>query len=391
MNRKTYSQILESVASENMHTNTNLAPRILARIQKGKSKTMQPRMKVFAITILVLLVLATVLVNVPSVKAAIQRWLGYVPGIGLVSEGQIRVLAEPVSVKRDGITLRVEQVLVDSNQTTLRYSVDGIQPDMLDSDSMWNTPGCSKDVSLRMPENEFLPIDQAGTSWITGYEQRISYPAIPSTMNEATFVMPCIRSAVPGKAPEDWELSFHLIPAPPEMTAFPVIEISTPMEATTTALPTMAANTTLSTDGISLVLDRAVQMDDGYLIYATIHWENTGFSSVNRNEATTIHLLDANGQEVLYADDLDATASMTWQPEQTTFAIKTAPIQVTGSLTLVLDSVSVTVATPVDASFTFDPGTDPKPGQVWQINQDIDVGYGHSLRVLKATYPCAST
>ena len=81
----------------NMTANTDLAPRILARIQKGKSRTMQPRMKVFAMAVLILLVLVIGLVSVPSVRAAIQRWIGYVPGIGLVSEGQIRVLAEPVS------------------------------------------------------------------------------------------------------------------------------------------------------------------------------------------------------------------------------------------------------------------------------------------------------
>src|SRR6266545_3933486 len=122
MNKKSYSQILDRVARENMAANTDLAPRILRRIQKGKSATMQPRMKVFATAILVLLVLVIVLMNVPSVRAAIQRWIGYVPDIGLVSEGQIRMLAEPVSITRDGITLRVEQMWVDSDRTFIQYS-----------------------------------------------------------------------------------------------------------------------------------------------------------------------------------------------------------------------------------------------------------------------------
>ena len=388
MNRKTYSQILDSVASDNLYANTDLAPCILARIQKGKRITMQPRVKVFAIAFLLLLVFVVVLVSVPSVAAAIQRWFGYVPGIGLVSGGQIRVLAEPVSVERDGITLRIEQVLVDSNQTTLVYSVDGLLPDMLDSDPMWNTPGCYEDAILRLPEEELLPGKQIGTSWGTGYERKMSYPVIQPTINEVTFVMPCVHSAIPGKAPENWELSFHLVLAPPEMTAFPVIEISTPVltDAAEAIPPQEAMNADLSTDGIFVSMDQAVQMDDGYLIYVTLHWENDSFSSVDRNDPTTVRLLDANGQDIPFTGDFEATNNLPWQPGQVSFAIKTAPILVPGPLTLVLDSVIVTVAVPVDASFTFDLGSDPQPGQVWELNQDIDLGYGYSLRVLRATY-----
>jgi len=387
MNRKTYSQILDHVARDGLAANTDLAPRILARIQKGKSATMQPRMKMFVTAVLILLVLMIVLANVPAVRAAIQRWIGYVPGIGLVSEGQIRVLAEPVSVTREGITLRVEQVLVDSNQTTVLYSVEGFTMEMLAVNPQVNGPGCYKDAILRLPEGELSSTNQAGTSWMTGYQHRTSYAVIPLNVNEVTLVLPCVRSALPGKAPENWELSFRLIPAPPDMAAFPVIEISTPVEMTPTALPPMDASTNLVTDGISLALDRAVEMDDGYLIYATLHWENTGFSSVNVGDVPTIHLLDANGQEVSYTFDYDTMANMTWQPGQTAFAIRTAPIQAAGPLTLVLDSVSVDVSVNTDASFTFDPGPDPKPGQVWELNKDIDVGYGHSLRVLRAIYP----
>jgi hypothetical protein len=387
MNKRSYSQILDHVARDQMAANTDLAPHILARIQKGKSAKMNARMKVPTAVVVALLMIGVVSMIVPAVRAAIQSWFGYVPGIGLVSDGQIRVLAEPVSVTRDGITVTIEHALVDLNQTTVVYSVEGLTEDMLDSNPMSNTPGCYTDATLRLPEEELSPTNQIGTSWMTGYQHKTIYPAIPSPLNEVTLVLPCIRSAILGKAPENWELSFRLIPAPPDMTAFPVIEISTSIAETPMTQPQTEPNTTLSTDGISLVLDRAVQMDDGYLIYATLHWENTMFSSIDQNDTSAIHLLDANGQEVAYTYDLDALSSMEWQPGRTSFALRTAPIQVVGPLTLVLDSVVVTVAVPVDATFTFDPGPDPQPGQVWELNKDIDVGYGHSLHVLQATYP----
>jgi Tol biopolymer transport system component len=96
--------------------------------------------------------------------------------------------------------------------------------------------------------------------------------------------------------------------------------------------------------------------------------------------------LDASGQEVAYELDWEATNQIqsTFVPGQTTFAIKTAPIQIPGPLTLVLDSLSASLAT--DASFTVDPGPNPQPGQAWDLGLDLDVGNGHSLRVSRVTY-----
>jgi hypothetical protein len=51
---------------------------------------------------------------------------------------------------------------------------------------------------------------------------------------------------------------------------------------------------------------------------------------------------------------------------------------------MVLDAISASVAT--DASFTFDPGPDPKPGQVWELGKDIDLGHEQSVRVSRVTY-----
>jgi Tol biopolymer transport system component len=389
MNRKPYSQILDSIARDHMAENTDLAARILVRIQKGKGATMQPRVKMFVTAVLVLLVLMIALASVPAVRAAIQRWFGYVPDVGLVSAGQIRVLAEPVSVTRDGITLTVEQVVVDSEHTTVNYKVEGLAGDIIDytqlpQNPLLNPPDCGQDAFLRLPKADLSLTGQDGSSSGGGYEHRSIYPAIAAEINEVTFVMPCVRFTLVGKAPENWELSLHLIPAPPEMTVFPVIEISTPVEVTSTAAPLQSGGE-VSAEAISMVLDRAVQMDDGYLLYATLHWENTKFYSVDVYDNMTVHLLGPDGQEIPFVFDYDALSDVEWQQGQKTLAIKTAPIQVAGPLTLVLDSV--VVDTPVDGRFTFDPGPDPVPGQEWPLDQLVDVGNGHSLRVLRATYP----
>ena len=126
MNKKPYSQILDAVAYDQIPVGLDLAPTIIARIQKRKGFRMHPRTKLVSAILLIAIIFAALLYSVPAMAAAIERWFGYVPGIGLVQQGQIRVLAEPVSVTRDGVTVTVDQVVINLEQTALLYSVDGI-------------------------------------------------------------------------------------------------------------------------------------------------------------------------------------------------------------------------------------------------------------------------
>src|SRR5262245_39692504 len=224
MNKKAYSQILDDVARDHLAANPDLTPRILARIQKGKRTTMQPRMKVFATVFLILLVLMLALVSVPAVRAAIQRWIGYAPGIGLISEGQVRVLAEPVSVTRDGITLTVEEMWAASDRTLIQVSIEGWPWRKVVTESP--ADGCLDPAFLRLSDRDLTHTQpQSSVGRETGYELKSLYPAIPPTVDEVTFVMPCLVLAAPGEAPENWELSLRLVPAPSD-AVFPIIEIS---------------------------------------------------------------------------------------------------------------------------------------------------------------------
>jgi hypothetical protein len=89
---------------------------------------------------------------------------------------------------------------------------------------------------------------------------------------------------------------------------------------------------------------------------------------------------------VTYEVDLDATNEIQAiaPPGQAAFVVKTRSRPSDGQLTVVLDSISASAAT--DAQFAFDPGPDPKTGQVWDLNKDIDLGLGQSLKVSNVTY-----
>ena len=69
-------------------------------------------------------------------------------------------------------------------------------------------------------------------------EWKLDYPPIPANIDQATFVLPCIQETLPGLAPENWELPLRFIPAPPDLTVMPVIDVSpSPEPQLNTPLP----------------------------------------------------------------------------------------------------------------------------------------------------------
>ena len=172
MNRKTYSEILDSVARDHLPANPDLAPQIRSRIQKGKGFAMQPRMKIVATVILVLLILALVLVSAPAVAAAIQHWFGYVPGFGLVREGGIRQLAAPVAVEREGITITVERALLDSEKTMILFKVENLPAPAFPAIRSWRSASrlrpcvCRTAGSSQAGKAEWSPVGEPVTNFV---------------------------------------------------------------------------------------------------------------------------------------------------------------------------------------------------------------------------------
>ncbi len=49
---------------------------------------------------------------------------------------------------------------------------------------------------------------------------------VPASVDEATYVMPCIINTLPWTVPTDWEMPLKFVAAPPELTVMPVTELS---------------------------------------------------------------------------------------------------------------------------------------------------------------------
>ena len=131
-----------------------LQDRLIAQAAAPQQPRPVPRMRLARAWIfagLLILALAGFAVGPANLVAAMQRLLGYIPGIGLVVDGEgLRFLAEPVSMTRDGITLTVAQVILDSEQTIVVYTADGIPPQAYPANE--EAAFCPNGPRLRLPD-----------------------------------------------------------------------------------------------------------------------------------------------------------------------------------------------------------------------------------------------
>ena len=234
-------RVLDDVAGDYIPENLNLLPRITANIEGRKSfmQTLRARpLMAIVIVILVLLLLT-------GVAYAIGNALGYIPGIGFVQAASLRVLTEPVSQTREGITVTIEQVIVDSKRTVIVYKTEGLTIAAANSKGEGGPFGAP--ISLRLPDGTnietFTDNGYGGTpeplvsnihtegGW-PNYVWRLVYPSVPPKVDELTLFIPILQTMPAGAAPENWEITFQLKPAPPDMTFAPITELapSTPLQ-----------------------------------------------------------------------------------------------------------------------------------------------------------------
>jgi len=335
MNR-TYRDILDVAARPYVPDELDLFPRIAAQLErKTLMKTLRARP---ALSILIVLVALSLLTGIAY---AIGRSLGYIPGVGLVDQGaDIRVLAEPVSLTREGITLTVEQAYLTPERTVLSFSVDGIPRSARPKGEggfachpFAPSLGLSNGTALSITSGE-------GTGWETGYRNTMIYPPIPSTDQTAAFLLPCLQDVAPAAAPQDWELTLRFVPAPPDLTVVPVMEIATSVP-TPTAQPAVSLANSDTFMGLSYHLEDVKATGRGYLIETSIRWEEGLYADYGVGTGAEVSLIDA------------------WVGAN--LPLETRP------------------------QFTFDPGANPQPGQEWTINQTIEI-LGKPVKILTARY-----
>jgi hypothetical protein len=379
MNTNDTSRILDAVAADFIPADVNLLPQIAARFER---KTLMQTLRARPALMILLVLLALGLLT--GAAYAIGRSLGYIPGVGLVEQGaSIRVLAEPVSLTRDGIKLTVEKAFLTADKTTLTYSVDGIPQKARPKGGEGGSSCQPASPSLRLADGSLMAIiGGGGPGWEAGYRDTMIYPALPATAQTVTFLLPCLQDVAPAAAPQDWELTLRFVPAPPELAVAPVIELATPLPAT----PTSAPATKLTSDsflGITYNIDSLTRTDRGYILITSIRWDEKISNGVGTNYLTSISLVDAAGKKIalLPLDSMSLPGNST--PNHSVIGFSLADESFALPLTLNLAWAGVNLIE--KPQFTFDPGVNPQAGQNWPVNQKIQV-LGFPLQIDSARF-----
>lgn len=349
---KTPRELLDAAARAHVPDDINLYPRIATRLQR---KTVMQTLRAKPALLILLVILAFALLS--GVVYAVGRSLGYIPGVGLVDQtAPLRVLAEPVSVTREGITLTVEQATLAFNKTVIVYTIEGVTWEMRSHQE--DVPGCYANADIRLPDGSLLR-PQTGSGGISAegrWETRMTYSPVPQNVNEATFLLECIQDTLPGTAPENWEIPLRFVPASSDLNIAPVIDIPN--------------GTDTPADGF--LLDQVIETDDGYILVGRFKSASLPDNAQALGYSEWPIVTDANGKELPYltANDVDVVS--------TTMGEFPWTLEIKGKahawpLTIQLNALA---AQNFDLStdFTFDAGANPQAGQEWFPAQDIQLG-----------------
>ncbi len=365
---------------------------LAGRPVKMKSRFMLKPAWAFAFVIVALALIA----SAPSAVNALKKLFGYVPGVGLVENtGELRMLAEPVSVTREGITVTITQVMVYEDRVELTYEVDGIKeiysnaPTMCGSYHPDNNFWSDSDADLLLPDGTLVRRDYAGEyQFENRYSMKPIYAVqVPAGVTELTMVLKCIPFTKLGDVPENWEVPFRLVAVPAgTVLGEPVIEVA-PTVVLPEVLPTAAAN--VPAPVVTMTLEKIVPMDERSIFYISMNMENAAPSLISIMPAT-VYLIDSLGQKTQLA------GNFVLQPFEhrvgTAFEYMSQSKPADGPLTIVVENVTMYYApmyvdppqaTPDEMSFTFDAGENPERGQVWALDESFNIG-GYDLRVTSA-------
>lgn len=334
--------------------------------------SLRVRWAVFALIFLILAG-ALMIIGPQRVSAAFRRLFGYVPGVGIVEQSApIRVLAQPVSLTREGVTVSVNSAVLTADQTRLDFGVSGVPLSAYPRDEA--VSGCLDHEYLRLPDGTKLMIDAP----------------IPPQVNEATFVLPCIFNTLPGTTPTDWELTLRFIPAPPDLTIMPVIELTPAIQASPSPSASVSTAEETAQPPIEqtsvVVIEKMIETEDGYILIGAFRpqapegsWAQvTGVPQIRDVNGKQVPYTHPQDIELPYDEDMGKNGGFPFA-----FQIKGAGLSF--PLTIEFSGVLISEADlQATAELTLDVGLAPQAGQVWTLNREIQLA-GYTLKLVSVT------
>lgn len=320
------------------------------------------------------LLLLVVALSTPGVAKALKQWFGFVPGIGLVEQSEhLRILQNPVSVTREGITLTVEQVVANKNSVELAYSVSGIPAGMLRAKADQSASqelycsGADMYPSLQLADGTVLVSDPMplGGRWRTdGYVAGHSFSSpIPDKDIEVTFLLTCLQDVRREVGPEDWAISFTLVTAPADyVVGEPVYEV----DPTTVTQPVNS--------GITFEVEGAIRQEDGVHIFFNFTSADDPSTYLALRPAR-MFIIDSTGTMIELINVLP------WSPfdQVARWEYRSVAMPADGPLTIVIEGAQMYYLAQ-HLKFEFTPGNQPRLGQTWDLGHEFETnGYRFSV------------
>jgi len=317
------------------------------------------------------LAMAVLAIGPQRVLAQVQRWLGYVPGIGFVDLAGTRVLAGPVAATRDGITLRVEQVIAGPQRTQVLISSPGFS----EKDLPWPNQAMEHPdfaASLLLPDGSRLE----ATRWELNIGHgKLEFPALPSGVYQLTLLVPRLPLVPSGALPEDWEIPLTLRPANGALIDELFPQPYSPPEASDTQ------------HEITLRVLDVAQTSTETAIHYQVEWTNpewefrfrpgSGRPPELRDDLGHIYWEspESYGSSVAVVaipapDSSQATPTPAAPGRVGTLTFPALSLSA-GRATLWIDALEFRV--PAEGSFSLDLGDDPQIGDAWPLDVRIEI------------------
>ena len=311
--------------------------------------------------VLLFLVILLALTLLTGAVYAIGRSLGYIPGVGIIDQSApLRVLAEPVTMTREGVTITVTEAVLSADKTVILLNVEGVPSKAYPNDELI---GCMGNANLRLADGTLLEGGHIGAGGWTHFENRLEYGPIPANVNEAALTFDCIGFTRAGALPENWDIPLRFAPAPPDIRSRP--SSNSPPPRRPTRPPPMRrvrlpCPNTMTRSGIIFTLEKFVEVEGGYQLYGSLDLSGATLPAQSYfSTMDMIRLTDANGNRIPFEEHAPShRTTLFTTPTRSRGSYRTNQKAFAAPLTLTLPWVEMQITPQVP--FELDLGADIK-------------------------------
>jgi len=351
---------------------SNLEKRLRARLidkelnnMTEKSETRRFNRLAWGAGFLLIVLLLGLVFTSPTVVSAMKRLFGYVPDVGLVEQASsLRMLAEPVSQTREGITITITEAVLSAEKTVIAFTYENVSADISMQPEDINT--CPFMSKLRLPNGETLsPISANGGTEEAKFISRIVYKAMPVGVSEAVLFVPCVSDVDQEMLPVDWEFPLRFVVGQQDEKVAPVLDVTPPVEQKSDKAKQNP-----------LRVEQMIETQEGYILIGVFNGQMLSGNNNVMGFTDWPSITDANGNIVEYNIAYDVLNDVDFHQLETgvhPWAFEIQEGQPAWPLTIEFSSVNV-ARTELETSLEFDAGSQPQPGQEWTLEKDIQLG-----------------